>query len=223
MIPTYFLIQPVQFNYFLYEILYENPQTILSTLETQLYYPTHQSSTHSIYEYCHPDLYNIQVLPKVLPPWLIQYTTIATLTYTIYKYCHLDLYNIQYTVRKMGLILRSIERMLKMQFSMARRFTLQPLRRYDVKPPKKTAQAYCNLPFDMQCYEKTIQHRLDSIQRSLDPQSETLPLRHAYTCEISNNLNKNKYILLFFWNCVIFRINESKAKTFWLSINLLLI
>jgi hypothetical protein len=45
------------------------------------------------------------------------------------------------TVRKMGLILRSIERMLKMQFSIARKFTLQPLRRYDVKPPKKTAQA----------------------------------------------------------------------------------
>ncbi len=36
-----------------------------------------------------------------------------------------------YTVRKMGLILRSIERMLKMQFSMARNFMLQPLRRYD--------------------------------------------------------------------------------------------
>jgi hypothetical protein len=46
-----------------------------------------------------------------------------------------------YTVRKMGLILRSIERMLKMQFSMAHKFTLQPLRRYDVKPPKSTGQA----------------------------------------------------------------------------------
>ncbi len=46
-----------------------------------------------------------------------------------------------YTVCKMGLILRSIEWMLKMQFSMARTFTLQPLRRYDVKPPEKTAQA----------------------------------------------------------------------------------
>ncbi len=46
-----------------------------------------------------------------------------------------------YTVRKMDLILSSIERMLKMQFSMARNFTLQPLRRYDVKPLKKTAQA----------------------------------------------------------------------------------
>ncbi len=41
------------------------------------------------------------------------------------------------TVRKMGLILRSIQRMLKM----ARNFTLQPIRRYDVKPLEKTAQA----------------------------------------------------------------------------------
>jgi hypothetical protein len=48
---------------------------------------------------------------------------------------------VPHTVRKMGLILRSIERMLKMQFSMAHNFTLQPLRRYDVKPPEKTAQA----------------------------------------------------------------------------------
>ncbi len=45
-----------------------------------------------------------------------------------------------YTTRKDGLILRSIERMLKMQFSMARKFTLQPLRRYDVTLPEKTAQ-----------------------------------------------------------------------------------
>jgi hypothetical protein len=34
-----------------------------------------------------------------------------------------------YTVLKMGLKLRSIERMLKMQFSMARKFMLQPLRK----------------------------------------------------------------------------------------------
>jgi hypothetical protein len=46
-----------------------------------------------------------------------------------------------HTVRKMDLILRSLERMLKTQFSMARKFTLQPLRRYDVKPPEKIAQA----------------------------------------------------------------------------------
>ncbi len=45
------------------------------------------------------------------------------------------------TVRKMGLILRSRERMLKMQFIMALNFMLQPLRRYGVKPPEKTAQA----------------------------------------------------------------------------------
>jgi hypothetical protein len=45
-----------------------------------------------------------------------------------------------YIVRKMDLILRSIERMLKTQLSMARNFTLQPLRRHDVKPPEKTAQ-----------------------------------------------------------------------------------
>jgi hypothetical protein len=43
-----------------------------------------------------------------------------------------------HTVLKMGLILRSIEQMLKMKFSMARKFTLQPLRRYDVS--QKTAQ-----------------------------------------------------------------------------------
>jgi hypothetical protein len=46
----------------------------------------------------------------------------------------------RHTVLKMGLILHSIERMLKMQFSLARKFTLQPLRSYDVKPPEKTAQ-----------------------------------------------------------------------------------
>jgi hypothetical protein len=39
----------------------------------------------------------------------------------------------------MGLKLRFIERMLKLQFSKPRNFTLQPLRRYDVKPPEKTA------------------------------------------------------------------------------------
>jgi hypothetical protein len=39
----------------------------------------------------------------------------------------------QYTVRKTDLILRSIERRPQMQFSMARRFMLQLLRRYSVK------------------------------------------------------------------------------------------
>jgi hypothetical protein len=49
---------------------------------------------------------------------------------------------VSYTVRKMGLILRSIERMLKIQFSIACKFTLQPLRRYDVKPPEKQNDIY---------------------------------------------------------------------------------
>jgi hypothetical protein len=31
--------------------------------------------------------------------------------------------------------------MLKMQFTMARNFTLQPLCRNDIKPPEKSAQA----------------------------------------------------------------------------------
>jgi hypothetical protein len=52
------------------------------------------------------------------------------------------------TVRKMGLILGFIERMLKMQFSMARKFTLQPICRYDVKPPKNRHKRI--LPFDIQ-------------------------------------------------------------------------
>jgi hypothetical protein len=39
----------------------------------------------------------------------------------------------RYTVRKMDLILRPIERRPQMQFSMARRFKLQLLRRYSVK------------------------------------------------------------------------------------------
>ncbi len=41
-----------------------------------------------------------------------------------------------YTVRKMGLILRSLERRPQMQFSMAHKCMLQPLRRYDVKRSK---------------------------------------------------------------------------------------
>ncbi len=42
-----------------------------------------------------------------------------------------------HTVRKMDLILCSIERMLQTQLSMARRFKLQVLRRYNVKFSKK--------------------------------------------------------------------------------------
>ncbi len=54
------------------------------------------------------------------------------------------------TVRKMGLILRSIEWMIKMQFSIAHKFT--PLHIYNAKPPKKPHKH--NLPVDMPCFEK---------------------------------------------------------------------
>ncbi len=47
-------------------------------------------------------------------------------------------HNISRTVHKMDLILHSIERIPKMQLSMARKFMLQPLRRYDVKLNGKT-------------------------------------------------------------------------------------
>jgi hypothetical protein len=46
-----------------------------------------------------------------------------------------------YTVRKMNLILRSLERRPQMQFSMARKFKLRQLRRYGVKPSKMSKYA----------------------------------------------------------------------------------
>ena len=57
--------------------------------------------------------------------------------YLIFSPCH--------TVRKMDLILRSIEQSLQIQFSMARTFLLPPIMQilhlqYDVKPCEKTAQ-----------------------------------------------------------------------------------
>jgi hypothetical protein len=70
---------------------------------------------------------------------------------------------------------------------MARKFTLQPLRRYDVKPLKKPHKR--NLPLDMPCHEKTKQHSWGSTQRSLAFKSVILPLRHTYTRIRSNNKN----------------------------------
>ena len=49
---------------------------------------------------------------------------------------NINVADIVHTVRKMDLILRSIQRRPQMQFSMARRFKLQLLRRYSVKFPK---------------------------------------------------------------------------------------
>ncbi len=76
------------------------------------------------------------------------------------------------TVRKMGLILRSIERMLKMQFSMARKFTLQPLRRYDVKPPEK--QHKRNITFDEPCLQKNL-----STHAELEPEVSRSPISYS--------------------------------------------
>jgi hypothetical protein len=67
----------------------------------------------------------------------------------------------QHTVRKMGLILHSMERMPKMQFSMARKFMLQPLRRYDVKPKKPHKRS---LTFKELCLEKTINSTIFEFQ-----------------------------------------------------------
>jgi hypothetical protein len=69
--------------------------------------------------------------------------------------------------------------MLNMQFSMGRKFTLQPLRRYDVKPPEKIHMFNITFDMPMPCLEKTEQQMWDSTQRSLDFQPVTLPLRHS--------------------------------------------
>ena len=74
----------------------------------------------------------------------------------------------------MGLILRSIERMLKMQFSMARNFTLQPLRLLQ-KQHKR------NFMLDTPCLQKAKQQRLGANHVPLDLQPETLPMRHIDT------------------------------------------
>jgi hypothetical protein len=66
--------------------------------------------------------------------------------------------------------------MLKMHFSMARNFTLQPLRRYDAKPPEKRLKR--NLTFDAPCLQKTNQHTLGA---NLGSQPDTLPMRHTFT------------------------------------------
>ncbi len=58
-----------------------------------------------------------------------------------------------HTVRKKDLKLRSIERMLQMQFSMARKFPLCLLRRYSVKPSKVR-----NFTFDAPVDGTLLQH-----------------------------------------------------------------
>jgi hypothetical protein len=62
-------------------------------------------------------------------------------------------------VCKMDLILRSIQQRPQMQFSMARKFTLRPLHKYDVNLTKKTHKS--NLTLDAPCLEKLAQVGID--------------------------------------------------------------
>jgi hypothetical protein len=125
-----------------------------------------------------------------------------------------------YSVRKMSLILRSIERMLKMQFSMARKFTLQPLRRYSVKLPKKPHKR--NLMFDAPCLQKYNHHMLSANHESLVSQ-HTLQMRHPDTDNMSKIMGICTYFFSNFTTSLIFRINKSKAKNFKFHVNLFLI
>ncbi len=90
------------------------------------------------------------------------------------------------TVRKMGLILRSIERMLKMQFIVARKFMVQLLRWYDVKPPKKTK---CNIMFEAPSLQQSYEQMLDSNQGPLAHSSKlwdqyNLFVKFHYLCNL---------------------------------------
>ncbi len=87
----------------------------------------------------------------------------------------------------MDLILRSVERMLQTQLSMARRFKLQVLRRYNVKFSKMRNFMLETL--------RLAQAQAGGEPNPMDLQPMTLPLRHRYTCNESRILNKYKYFL----------------------------
>ncbi len=117
------------------------------------------------------------------------------------------------TVRKMDLILRSTERMLKMQFSMARKFTLQPLRRYDVKPPEKTEQAYSYVWRDVPTYA-------GFEPGSSGPHANALPIRHNNTCTGIQVIGLYTCFSSNFTTSVIFHIIRSTAKILKFDVNL---
>jgi hypothetical protein len=100
---------------------------------------------------------------------------------------------------------------------MARKFTLQPLRRYDVKPPEKTAQ---DLTFEVSCLQKTNQQTPGLIQVPLGPQPDTLPMRHTFTCKLHQSMRAYTCFSSNFTSSVIFRIIRSKAKFFKFDVNL---
>ncbi len=72
--------------------------------------------------------FNWFVLRYLCSVYTCQRLALSTGVWHSYSY-----WPVYYTVRKMNLILRPIERRPQMQFSMARRFKLQLLRRYSVK------------------------------------------------------------------------------------------
>ncbi len=117
----------------------------------------------------------------------------------IHKYFH-------HTVRKMDLILRPIERRPQMQFSMARRFKLQLLRRYGVKFYKMR-----NFTIGPPWLGKTKEHRSEANQHPQDLQPVTLPLRHHYLWYKCRILKRYKHFLPYLPDCVKFRSNEYKV------------
>jgi hypothetical protein len=113
-----------------------------------------------------------------------------------------------YTVHKMGLILHFIERITKMQFSMARKFMNWPLHGYIVKLTEKLHKH--NFTFDVPCQEKTVLPMWGANHRPLNPslalnQCALLYSHSMYsemifsapTCllSIQNMLEKSKFTL----------------------------
>ena len=108
----------------------------------------------------------------------------------------------------MDLILRSTERMLQTQLSMARRFKLQVLHRYSVKfyqMRKFTLDAPC--PNKL----KSTGGRRTNILWICILHPSILPLHQWRTCHRSKILNTYKYFLPYLTDCVILRANNYKV------------
>ncbi len=110
--------------------------------------------------------------------------------------------------------------MLKMQFSMASNFTLQPLRRYDMKPTQKTPHALVYIWRDMPDEKNNTRWARTYVLWIPAWYSSTEPLSHLRTDYIKKLCT---YFLSNFTTSVIFRIIRSKAKILKFNVNLLLI
>ncbi len=110
------------------------------------------------------------------------------------------------TVRKMDLILRSIERMLQTQLSMARRFKLQVLRRYNIKF-SKMRNFMLETPW-LNKLKSTGGWRTNILQ---------ICSPRLYHCATSTHtikakfLHRYRYFLPYLTSCVIFRANRYKV------------